>query len=214
MKKHVLVIMTALFSFGAFGCSVPSSADVRSVDPPPRRVEDQSPMYQNVSTVNWGVSQDVQIEAKLERLNKPLSDAPTGLPLARLTVRNLSTSRIIYEQSSDDSPISMCARDINGDVGRALVVTWSGGSAERLEILSVNATQAQVLLNEAYRVDASLISLLGDSQLDVLITTGESGVGPFYTTRYVWDGRKYQRMGQVPYKSLKRMIVKQFTVRG
>jgi len=41
-------------------------------------------------------------------------------------------------------------------------------------------------------------------------TTGESGVAPFYTTRYQWKGDRNEQAGRVPYERLSNAVRIQF----
>lgn len=209
VTKHVIKAVIGLASLSLLACGGSSSAVVRPSDSPePRKAEERSSPYRNVSTATWEVGRGVQIEASLERLNRPLVDAPADLPAARLTIKNLAIGSVIHQQDSDDSPVSMYARDLGG-VGRVIVLTWAGGSAERLEIIAVDAARARIILSESYRVSASFIDLEDDTT-DVLITTGESGAGPFHTTRYVLRDGRYQPDGVSPHKSFVDAVKQQF----
>lgn len=209
MTKHVIKAVIGLASLTLLACGGSSSAVVRPADSPqPQKAEERPSSYRNVSTATWEVGRGVQIEASLERLNRPLVDAPADLPAAHLTIKNLATGSVIHQQDSDDSPVSMCARDLGG-VGRVIVLTWAGGSAERLEIIAVEAERARVIFSESYRVSASLIDL-EENTTDVLITTGDSGAGPFYTTRYVLRDGRYQPAGVSPHESFVNAVKRQF----
>jgi hypothetical protein len=172
-------------------------------------VNQRGAKYIEIATVIWEVNgRGAKAEAKLEVLENEVSSG--NLPFARLKIMNLVTSKVIFEKEYADSPISMFVRDLNGDSIKELIVNWEGGSASRLEILEVNVDSARVILYESYRVDAALIDLSGKGIVDILITTAESGVGPFYTTRYVWRGREYRSVGRVPYAKLRTAINRAF----
>ena len=74
----------------------------------------------------------------------------------------------------------MYTRDLNGDWNDELIITWGGGSADRLEVLSVDSRSASIVLNQSYRVDASMIDLSGRGKVDIFIVTAESGATPSY----------------------------------
>ena len=213
IKKTLTSIgVVAAFCIGLPGCSAPS-ARVRSSDSSPsteNAQEARQDEYRVVSVIVWSVDdQGTRVEAKLETVDEPLKH-PSLIP-SRLTIRNLANSQTVFEQNSADVALSAYVRGLNDVVGEALVVTWSGGSGERMQILTVDPSSAHVILDQRYRVDAALIDLSGQGHLDVLITTGDSGVGPFYTTRYVWNGDRFQPAGRVPYKALVSTVEKQFS---
>lgn len=213
MKVYVTIAITLLLSIYILGhfslkdvASLASTSQLHTSD---SGSDQLGAKYIDVATAIWEVnSQGIKAEAKLERLEH---EAPFNThPFARLTIMNLATHEIIFEEKNDDSPISMFVRDLNGDGIKELILNWEGGSASRLEILEVNADSARVVLYESYRVDAALIDLSGKGEVDILITTAESGTGPFYTTRYTWRERRYQVAGRVPYAKLRSAINREF----
>lgn len=175
-------------------------------------VEQRQPEpYRVASVIVWDVdSMNARIEARMETLNEPESNIFAIAP-TRLIIKNLSMNQLLFEEKSGDSFVSMYARDLNDDYIDELIVTWAAGSSYRIQIIAVDTTRADVILNESYRLDAALVDLSGVAKVDVLITTGNSGVGPFYTTRYVWTGEQYKAVGQMPYEKLINIIKKQFT---
>lgn len=202
MKKHMTLAIVGLVGLSTLGWHILMPSEVPSMQGMSRSETLANP-YRSVSVIVWKVdSRDTQVEARLETLNVPLKDAAADLPLSRLVISNATTKEVIHQQNVDDRPLSMYVRDVNGDSFSELILTWSKGAvAERLEILSVAATQVQVALDKSYRLDAALIRL-ADETVDVLVTTGDSGNGPFYTTRYVWRGGRYQAVGRLPYEKL------------
>ena len=100
----------------------------------------------------------------------------------------------------------MYVRDLNDDWNDELILTWAGGSADRIEILSVGSHTATSILDESYRVDAALVDLSGRGKIDVLITTGDTGAGPFYVTRYAWQNEKYAAVGRMRYEIFIRTV--------
>lgn len=215
MKKHIAVALGGLLGLSVLGCEVSSRAVVLSDGTSLKetgRDERQPQQYRDVSVAVWEAdSKGTKVEARLMTLNAPLKDAPAELPLSRLTIKNLAAGKVIHECDVDDRPLSMYTHDLNSDGFPELVLTWNKGAvAERLEIFSVNAAQARVLLNEAYRSSATFMHL-DDKTVDVLITTSDSGVGPLYTTRYTWGGDRYEAAGKASYNSLVSAIKKRFS---
>lgn len=214
MKTNILII-TLLFGLVALGCSATSrpiaSREVLSPQAVSKNKE-ESEGYRTVNLVVWNVDSKTMVEARIETLDTPPSNGSPPLPSTRLKIKNIDTGESIYEQNSGDRPISMYTRDLNDDWREELILTWGGGSADRLEIITVSATQAGIVLNESYRIDAALIDLSGKAKIDVLISTGDSGAGPFYTTRYVWKNDRYLPVGRVPYDVFIRNVEKRFAL--
>ena len=119
------------------------------------------------------------------------------MPLSHLRIEDLSAHRVIFEEDVDEIFLPMCIRDLNDDGIDELVSNLGTATARQIIIYSVNPSGVLAVLNEYYRVDASLIKLSGETT-GILITTGEGGVGPFYTTRYQWKGDRFQQSGRVP----------------
>ncbi|MEK6285837.1 MAG: hypothetical protein AABO57_08870 [Acidobacteriota bacterium] len=212
IKKTLMPIgAVAALSLVLLSCSTPSAQVTNSgsssskTNVPPAGQDEYRAVSVNVLSVD---NKGTKVEARLETVDEPFKH-PSLVP-SRLTIRNLATNETIFEEKSDDTALSAYVRALNEEVGEALVVTWSGGSGDRIEILAVDSSKARVLLDERYRVDAALIDVSGHGQVDVLITTGDSGVGPFSTTRYVWNGDRFQPAGKVSYKSLGDTIERQF----
>ncbi|MFL6276473.1 MAG: hypothetical protein ACJ74G_14880 [Blastocatellia bacterium] len=214
MERIALRFMVCLLMLGTMSCFFSSKPATNSSTLPVQAssiVEDASTDYKLANAVVWEVDEKgTRAEAKIEVLSSPPKDHPTDKPLSRLTIRNVSTQAILFSQESDDSPVSMYIRPLNEEVGEGLVVVWSGGSADRIEILKVDAEQSSVILKESYRIDAAFVDLSGAGQVDVFITTGEGGNGPFYTTRYVWKKEHYEPVGKIEYKKFINTINSQF----
>jgi hypothetical protein len=211
-KKNLISTIVCVLGLLATACNMASHATSTSSaataqDSNPRK--DASADHQNKSVLIWSVDgKGAQLEARLEPLGAD-SSSRFASPV-QLTITNLTTGRVIFSENNGDRPISMYIRDLNDDWREELVVNWAGGSASRLEIIALSGTEARIILNESYRIDAALIDLSGASRIDVLITTGDSGVGPFYTTRYIWKGERYLPVGKVPYISLTQAIEERF----
>ena len=220
MRTYTLIIACTLLSLSLSGCHGSPQALLASNRSSSQAADKQNPSsgaYHIASVAVWEIDQkgsnrSTRMEATVETLNAPLTDATDDLPISRLRIRNLTANKTIFEEDVDDFFISMYTREINRDreLHPELVLTFEGGAtSERLLILSVNAIGARLVLDESYRVDASIINL-GRDALDVLITTAESGAGPAYTIDYVWKGDRYQPAGRVSHESLTRVIKKQF----
>lgn len=207
MPKAVIVA----FSLGLLSCGTPSAQVRNSNSSANANVSDVGrDMYRAVSVNVWSVDdQGTKVEARLETVDEPLKH-PSLVP-SRLTIRNLTNSETVFEQNSDDIALSAYVRGLNDEVGEALVVIWSGGSGDRIEILAVDSSKARVVLDQHYRVDAALVDVSGHGNVDVLITTGDSGAGPFLTTRYIWKGDSFQPAGRVSYKLFADTVEKQFS---
>lgn len=201
MEKLVITTMNLLLGL-ATACSVEKPWSSNAI--PYKDVagaEFKSASYETAIVYVWELgSAGTKIEAKVETLSVMLKDAPIGTPLSKLVIRNLKSQKVIFEQSVDDRPIYMITRDLNGDGDMELIVSWTSGAvAERIEIFTIGENEARRVLDEAYRVDATLADL-SDETVDVLITTAESGASPAYTTRYVWQGGQYKPVGRVRYE--------------
>jgi hypothetical protein len=212
MRTHILKI-TTLFALVTLGCSATSRpiASREALSPLVQsKAKEELQAYRTVDLVVWNVDSKTKVEARIETLDAPPRDGSPPLPSTRFKIKNIDTGGSIYEHNSGDRPVSMYTRDLNNDGSEELIITWGGGSADRLEIITVSAKQARIVLSESYRIDAALIDLSGKGNIDVLVSTGDSGAGPFYTTRYVWENDRYLPVGKVPYDVLMRSVEKQF----
>lgn len=165
--------------------------------------------YKSEIGYTWHTPENVVFVADVLTLNDP-NKVSTDLPFARLRVRNLDTNQIIFEENNIDSPVSICVRPLNESIGEALIVNWSSGSTERIEIFQIEKNSAEKVLDEPYRIDAAFMDLSGTGNFDVFITTSERGTGPFTTTRYSWIGDRYKAVGKALYKVFGNAIGKQF----
>lgn len=211
MRTSILITII-LLGLGTLSCSTTLSpiAAQRAPSIQAANIDTQeSRLYETVISVVWKLDSKTKVEARIEALD-PSRSGSTALPSTRLKIKNLETGQLVYEQDSSDRPISMYTRDLNDDWSDELILTWGGGSADRLDIITVNATQARVVLSESYRIDAVLMDLSGKGMIDVLISTGDSGAGPFHTTRYAWKNNRYVPVGRSPYQVLIRSLEKQF----
>lgn len=201
--KIILFIVIMFFIFSTVSCNVPSSSAVPSSNISlNKEVTNYTiPHYQIISTARWQVEEGVTVEAKLETVDEPMKDASKEFPISRLTLTNLANGRIIYSQDEIFRPSTMYLHNFGESAVEGLVIIWYGAVADRIEILSVNATEAHQVLYTAYRFDATFVSLSNES-VDVLITTADGGSMPLYTVRYIWKEDKYEPASKVPYKDL------------
>lgn len=179
------------------------TAVTKGVVPPPHNVQVESELYKKTRSIFWLTGHhEVPVQADLDVLKIPLQDVPPKTPFSLLKITSLPSGRIIHQEKVQDFPITMYTRDLDGDKQEELIIIWEAGAvASRIEILSVNEDKATVLLNEDYRVKADLVEG-NDGKVDVVITTGESGAGPFVSTRYSWKkGGVYQPVSRSPYRS-------------
>ena len=138
-----------------------------------------------------------RFEARLLTLTPKLVDAPYDAPISRLMIKNLTTGKMIFQQEIDFRPLRMHPESLFENT-QALVTEWVGGTANGIMIFSVNPSGARLVLDEGYRVGVSFICS-NSSNVDVFITSGCCGDGPFFTTRYVFDGHSYKPKGSMAY---------------
>ena len=95
----------------------------------------------------------------------------------------------------------MYVRNVTPDPNPELIVSWDiAAASNQFQIFAVSPAQAKLMFDENYRLDATLLDL-GEDEIDVLLTTGEGGSGPFVTTLYGFRGGKYELLGEVPYEA-------------
>jgi hypothetical protein len=177
-------------------------------------IEPRSASYETVILYTWNFGDnDTKIEAKVETLVGKLTDAPAGAILSKLVIRNLKSQEVIFEEDLDnDLPGYVIVRDLDGDGRMELIATWnSGATSERIEILKIDEYKAHRVLDESYRVDASLIELSGKATT-VLITNTKMGAIPDYTVRYTWQGGQYKPAGEVKYEDFVKRVEGLFNV--
>lgn len=202
MRINKLLLITCLL---ATTCQSPVGEVVGSNSLLQQRENDAEKQVSLIGIFVWEVDEGLKLEARAEQVS-----ASGEITTSRLIVKNLATNNIILQKEYDGFITSMYTRDLNSDQHPELLLTWTRGTvADNLEVFSVNTTQAQTLLAETYRTDATLTYISGDS-VDILISTGDSSAGPFYTTRYVWKGDRYKPAGKVQYEKLTRAIEKLF----
>jgi hypothetical protein len=210
MKTYIKLIFVALSGICFFGCHTfkVTTASTDHLGAGNAATAEKDSSYQIVSMVTWEVTRGVRVEARLEVLTKECRPVRCQLPYAHLVIKNLLTNKIIYQRDESDRPESLYNHGTDG-----LVVNWRGGSADRIEILSVNEREAHRVLYESYRFDAAVITFSGDEEMNVLITTAEGGGMPLYTTRYVWKDHSYQAAGRVPFKRFSEELEKLFNAK-
>ncbi|MFL6276471.1 MAG: hypothetical protein ACJ74G_14870 [Blastocatellia bacterium] len=169
--------------------------------------------YREFGTVTWDVdSKGTFVQARIETIKVLLSELPQKVPFSRITITSLTNKSVIYVQNLDEFPLSIYTRDVNGDQNEELVVVWTAGAvANQMQILKVGSSQAQMIFDKGYRVDAALVDL-GGKGLDILVTDGESGGGPFETTRFVWRDGHYQASGKIPSQNFENTIKRLFAI--
>jgi hypothetical protein len=217
MKKHVITSLGLLLALaiGLFQEKLGHMArfNTRSYTSM-ANIESKSASYETVIFYTWEFGDDnTKIEAKVETLVGKLIDAPRGMPLSKLVIRNLKSQKEIFEEDLDDDlPGYVIIRDLDGDDKMELIATWnSGATSERIEILKIDEDRARRILDESYRVDASLIDLSGKATT-VLITNTKMGAIPDYTVRYTWQGEQYKPAGKVKYEHFVKQVESLFNV--
>ncbi|HBB95199.1 MAG TPA: hypothetical protein DC054_07390 [Blastocatellia bacterium] len=195
------LIVSAIVCVTASGCikSRAITNELTKTPPPPVEREGYSPLM----FTTWTLADKTTVEARIEVLKTPSQQSKPSSSAYRLLIKNTGSNETVFEQTSYDRPISMYARDLNDDWNDELILTWAGG----IEILSVGSHTATSILDESYRVDAALIDLSGRGKIDVLITTGDTGAGPFYVTRYAWQNEKYTSVGRMRYDIFIRTVM-------
>lgn len=155
--------------------------------------------YYIANSISWGIENDVFLTAMIET-RKSLSDPIQ--PASKFTVRNLSTNAILYQRELNGMPLNVYTRNITPDSNPELIVEWNiAAVSNQLQVFSVSSLSATTILDENYRVDVAFIDL-GKDAIDILVTTGERGMGPFTTTLYTYLNGKYVAAGEVPYETL------------
>jgi hypothetical protein len=176
--------------------------------------EPKSTSYETAILYNWEFGDgNTRIEAKVETLVGKLTAAPSGAPLSKLVIRNLKSQKEIFREDLDnDLPGYVIIRDLDGDGKMELIAIWnSGATSERIEILKIDEDKASRLLDEDYRVDASLIELSGKATT-VLVTDTKMGAVPDYTVRYILRGGQYKPAGKVKYEYFVKEVERLFNV--
>jgi hypothetical protein len=152
----------------------------------------------------WQLINGVFLGAMIETRRNP---ADTHSPSSRITIKNLTSNTILYEKDLDSSPNFLYVRNLIPDLEPELIVDLgvAASSSNQFQIFAVNPSTAQLILNESYTRDATLIDIDGEA-VDVLITTGEAQTAQFKTTLYRFEGDQYRSAGVVPFDKMKRLI--------
>jgi len=160
-----------------------------------------SPYHKKVRSIYWLVNEEkAAVQAEVYSLKVPLQNAPAKLPISYLKITSVPSNKAIYEENVEDRLVTMYTRDLDNDDEEELIIVWNGGAvSENLQILSVKEEKVTVILAENYRVKAEFVTT-SDNMVDVLVTTGEHGSGPFHTTRYSWKGARYQPVSRDRYQ--------------
>lgn len=167
--------------------------------------------YREVNLITWDdYKAHVRYQASILTLSSPLAEAPTDTAISRLVVRNLTSGKTIFRKDIDYRPLAAYPKVL--DNGQALISEWEGGSAESVMIFSITPSDAKVILDESYRVDVSFIPVDVD-QIDVFITSGCCGIGPFFTTRFTYDGKSYKPIASIPHETFTNLLLNGFTKR-
>jgi hypothetical protein len=204
MKEFlVIAVVLSLTVSGCMGSRAITNEPAKPSFPSAHEEGNSSLMF-----TRWTLADKTPVEARVDAMNASAPQSKSSPSAYRLLIRNTGNNATVFEQTTKDRPISMYTRDLNDDWNQELILRWAGGSADRIEILSVSSHAANAILNESYRVDAALLDLSGRGKIDVLITTGESGAGPLYVTRYAWQSEKYTAVGRMRYDVFVRTITR------
>jgi len=203
-KRHgyFRLLIVSLLCASLFGCHSPRDATSGSVS---HSTEMEPARYHEVSAAIWDdYKENTRFDARIFTLIPRLIDAPDNVPISRLVITNLTTERTIFQRDMDFRPLGMHTERLF-DNQLALVTEWAGGSADGIMIFSVSPLGGKVVLDEDYRIGASFIPGGGDT-VDVFITSGCCGVGPFYTTRFVYNGQAYKPAGSMAFEDFTNVL--------
>ena len=155
--------------------------------------------YYIFSSASWAINNDVFLIAIIETRRKPVQD---DLPVSRLTIKNLTTSKLLYTEDIDGVPLSMYVRNVTFDPSPELIVdTGIAASSNQFKVFSVAPTVVRSLLDENYRSEATLINL-GESSLHILITDTTEDGSRSETTTYGFREDKYQPISKTLHSKL------------
>ncbi|HKQ53491.1 MAG TPA: hypothetical protein VJT74_14035 [Pyrinomonadaceae bacterium] len=166
------------------------------------KLDESSSPYADAGIVVWDVREKgIRLEARVTSLKQDLPpevfrDSPYW---SRLTIKNLQSNKVLYDEKFSGLFVSMYTRDLNNDSHVELIVTMTPGAVcEQLSIFEVTPERARLILYKPHRLlgDAEFVNVEGNLT-DVIITDAELGTGPYYTTRYVWQGKKYRPVATV-----------------
>jgi hypothetical protein len=217
----VLKVLTLLAcAFCLYGCTAASSANLTGATPPQETAvakaegesSDDDRYYREFCIIKLKTDDDgAEVEVKVKTIKVLLDQLPLNMPYSYLTIKNLKTGAQILREDYKGFPMSIYTLDVNGDQREEVVTIWTAGAvAQQMDILDVKSTGAHSIFHETYRVDAALMNL-GDGTMNILVTSSESGTGPFYTERYVWRNGRYEMAGKAPYKDIIDAVEQQFT---
>lgn len=218
----VLKVLTSLAcTFCMYGCvnTVPRAnltAATSLQEKAVSRTEGESPdddqYYREFCVIRLSTGDEgTYVEVKVKTIKVRLDQLPPDMPYSYITLKNLKTGAQILREDYKGFPMSIYTLDVNGDQREEVVTVWTAGAvAQQMEILDVKTTEARTIFNKTYRVDAALMNL-GDGTMNILVTSSESGTGPFYTERYEWGNGRYEMAGKAAYKDIIAAIEQQFT---
>lgn len=158
--------------------------------------------YQIISLMNWDYiesGRNEKIEARLESIKVNSGNKEDSLPISRLIIKNVTLNKVIFEYTNDAVPITMYKVDVGLEPESILVVTWSGGSADHIEIFTIDERPIKKVFSNYYRGEAIFADLFDDKKKDLFITTTDDKTGEFFLYRYVWREHEFVLTGKVKY---------------
>ena len=91
-------------------------------------------------------------------------------------------------------------------IGRLIVTTWSGGSADRIILYSLDGDGIRKVLEESFKIDATFINVDGLNDIRPIIITTEGDGDQTYMIVYSWSGKEFKESKRIPLKSIKSFI--------
>lgn len=215
MNVHAVFICVLICVLGVLGvqsCKLMALSTQLSTPITHNKAEEAKNSPDIINSIKWEVNDEVRVEASVEEITNK-----EGQKSTRLLIKNISLNEILFQTDDVGFVSSMYANDVNGDgIPELILTTTYGVGGSTLRIYSVHPKQVSLLFKEFYRIDASVIHLSDPSSgvMDILLTTGETANGPFYTSRYIWNNNHFLMVGKVPYRKLQITVEDVFRVRG
>jgi hypothetical protein len=138
-------------------------------------------------------------------------------PSSRLTIRNLTSDKIIYQKDLDGSPGSMSVAYLTPDgIPKLYLNHYTAASASNVYIFSVSDSNTHLILDKNYSGEEQPILLYEPStdSVDILLSDRGLGLEPTKLSRYRWQNGQYSLLGTVPYENLHRLINNYFANKG
>jgi hypothetical protein len=163
--------------------------------------------YFIASSATWDYGNGAFISAFVETKKSP---SDTVSPDSRITIKNVSSDKIIYEMDFEGGLNYMYIRNLTPDDRPELIVDIGiAASSNQFQVLSVTPSQARLILDVNYIHDVSLVTI-DENSTDVLVTTGLAHAMPYTSSLYRFEGDRYKLVGRIPYNTLLRFMNDRF----